>query len=350
MLILGIETSCDETSAAVVRDGRQVLANVVWSQTAAHEPYGGVVPEIASRQHTLAITRVARQALAESGMAAGNLDAIAATHGPGLAGALLVGLTFGRSFAWGLGIPFIPVNHLEGHIHSVWLSDQSQSEPPPLPALVLIVSGGHTELVLMRDHGMYQEIGRTRDDAAGEAFDKVGRLLGLPYPGGPSIQDASTRATDPTPFPRAWMAGTHDFSFSGLKTAVLHATYETGSGKSAHSVQGTPFPRAEIASLLSPEQVANFAAGFQDSVVDVLVTKTLEAAAALVPRSIAVVGGVAANGALRERMGECVSVPLFISQPKYSTDNAAMIAAAAYYVPQSDNEIDVAPALSLEAL
>jgi N6-L-threonylcarbamoyladenine synthase len=348
MLVLGIETSCDETSAALVENGRLIRSNVVSSQIALHAAYGGVVPEIASRQHVRAIIRVVDLALHDAGAEREDIEAIAATQGPGLAGALLVGLNFARGLSLGLDIPFIPVNHLEGHVHSVWLTRRQPLPPEPeLPLLALIVSGGHTELVLMPAHGTYQVVGRTLDDAAGEAFDKVARLLGLSYPGGPAIQAASAGATEPVQLPRAWLPGTFDFSFSGLKTAVLHTVYRTIEGKSPHEVRGQALPQLDIARGLSRDQVANIAAGFQQSVVDVLATKTRAAAHAYDAASVAVVGGVAANKALRERMQQIIDLPLFISPPELSTDNAAMIAAAGYYVPRPATDVDVVPSLSL---
>jgi N6-L-threonylcarbamoyladenine synthase len=342
-----VETSCDETSVAVVRGGREVLSNIVSSQIALHAEFGGVVPEIASRQHVKAINEVTHLALAEAAVAMREIDLIAATRGPGLAGALLVGLNFARGLGLGLGMPVVPVNHLEGHLHSVWLSRESPPPPAPaLPMLALIVSGGHTELVLMRDHGHYEVLGRTLDDAAGEAFDKVARILGLPYPGGPAIQAAAKGADAPVRLPRAWLPGTFHFSFSGLKTAVLHMAFDMSGASDLTALRGTPLPRIDIAERLTAEQIANIAAGFQDSVVDVLVRKTIGAAESVGARSIAVVGGVAANRALRERMHESVPLPLFLSAPEFSTDNAAMIAAAGFYVPSSV-ALDVEPGLQL---
>jgi N6-L-threonylcarbamoyladenine synthase len=348
VLILGIETSCDETSASIVDSGTLLLSNVISSQIALHAPFGGVVPEIASRQHVLAITHVTRQALLEAGVSKADLHAVAATYGPGLAGALLVGLNFARGLSFGLGLPFIPVNHLEGHLHSVWVHRaDAPGTDPELPMLALVVSGGHTQLVLMKGHGKYELVGRTRDDAAGEAFDKVARLIGLPYPGGPAIQAAAEHARAPIDLPRAWLPGTFDFSFSGLKTAALHAVYEMVSGRSAHQLRGTALPRVDVASGLTPEQRSNVAAGFQQSVVDVLVTKTLQAAREYAVRSVAIVGGVAANTPLRLRMKEVLPLPVHVSTPDLATDNAAMIAAAAYFVRREDSGIDVQPNLRL---
>ncbi len=346
-LVLGVETSCDETSVAVVRGGREVLSNVVSSQIPLHAEFGGVVPEIASRQHVRAIGEVTRVALSEAGVQMADIEMLAATRGPGLAGALLVGLNFARGMGLGLGVPVAGVNHLEGHLHSVWLSRDSPPVPPPvLPMLALVVSGGHTELVVMRDHGKYELLGRTLDDAAGEAFDKVARILGLDYPGGPAIQRAATGADEPVRLPRAWLPGTFDFSFSGLKTAVLHLALEMATGSTVTQLRGTALPKIDVAGRLSPEQVANIAAGFQESVVDVLVRKTVGAAEAVDAASVAVVGGVAANRALRERMQRDVTRALFMSAPEFSTDNAAMIASAGFYVP-APAEGDVQPGLGL---
>jgi N6-L-threonylcarbamoyladenine synthase len=346
-LVLGIETSCDETSAAIVEDGRIVRSNVIWSQVSAHAPYGGVVPEIASRHHVKVITQVAREAMSRAGTKPKDLHAIGATHGPGLAGALIVGLNFARGMALALGIRFVPVNHLEGHLHSVWLANGHSRTSPELPMMALIVSGGHTELVLMKGHGDYSLVGRTRDDAAGEAFDKVARLIGLPYPGGPAIQDEALQAKHPIALPRAWLPGTFEFSFSGLKTAVLHATAEIADPSASTQRRGTSLPGVEAASNLTPLQRANIAAGFQQSVVEVLVAKTRDAAEQNGARSVAVVGGVAANRALREAMMREIPLPVYVSPPELSTDNAAMIAAAAYFVPREDTGVDVEPGLRL---
>ena len=346
MLILGVETSCDETSAAVVEDGRRVRANLVSSQATVHAPFGGVVPEIASRQHVKIITQVVRQALLAADAGKRDIDAVAATYGPGLAGALLVGVNFARGLSLGLQVPYLPVNHLEGHVHSVWLSQGEPGPPPPLPLLTLIVSGGHTELILMLDHGEYRLVGRTLDDAAGEAFDKVARLLGLPYPGGPAIQAEAEGATHPFPLPRAWLPGTHNFSFSGLKTAVLHAAHGAVSGDGM--MKGRPsLAAADVASRLDPASRANLAAGFQESVVDVLTKKTAQAAHDVGAAAVSIVGGVAANRVLAERAREVIDLPLYIADRQFCTDNAAMIASAAFYAPRAGDEVDVAPGLML---
>lgn len=348
MLTLGIESSCDETSAAIIEDGRVVRSNIVSSQIALHAEFGGVVPEIASRQHVRAVVPVYRQALADAGASLDDVDQVAVTFGPGLAGALLVGVNFARGVALARGVPLLGVNHLEGHLHSVWLAAPGEETcPPELPLLALIVSGGHTQLVSMEAHGQYQLVGSTLDDAAGEAFDKVARLLGLPYPGGPSVSAAATHASEPVRFPRAWLPGTLNFSFSGLKTAVLQAVFQAATGEDANQIRGRALPRLDVAAALSPEQIANLAAGFEESVVDVLVTKTAQAARDLGVRSVAVVGGVAANRRLRAEMERTIDLPLYLSRPSYSTDNAAMIAAAGYWNLRPLVEVDVRPSLAL---
>jgi len=319
--VLGIDTSCDDTAVAVVAGGRRIRSSIVLSQQALHAEHGGVVPEVASRRHLEAIRPAVTRALDEAGLTLDGIDLVAATVGPGLAGSLMVGYNFGRALALGRGLPFAPVNHLEGHIYSAWLipPDREGENPPApaLPLLVLIVSGGHTELVLMTDHGVYQRLGGTRDDAAGEAFDKVGRLLGLPYPGGPAVQRAASALPEgvvAATLPRAWMRGSHDFSFSGLKTAVLHLTRDAGE-------------------QLDEARVDAIAAGFQDSVVDVLATKTVAAAREYRARGVALCGGVAANQAIRERLRRLLptELPLHVPPPILCTDNGAMIAAAGYY-------------------
>ncbi len=312
--ILAIETSCDETAAAVVEDGRRVLSNAVASQIEIHARYGGVFPEVASRQHILAMLPVAEQALREAHLSPEEVDAIAVTRGPGLPGSLAVGINFAKGLALATGKPLLGINHLEGHIYAAWLHEADETAPPPpeFPLVALLVSGGHTELIFMEDHLRYRRLGSTRDDAAGEAFDKVARLLGLSYPGGPAIQKAAAEG-DPAAFAftRPWLKDTWDFSFSGLKTAVLRAVREI-------EAAGRPLP------------VAHLAASFQATVADVLVGKTLKAAEAFDVRSIVVAGGVSANRLLRERITAEAPVPVHIPPLRYCTDNAAMIAAAAY--------------------
>ena len=259
MKILGIETSCDETAAAVVEDGTAILSNIVASQVDIHARYGGIVPEVASRQHLLAIEPITRAAMNEAKVNFEGLSAIAVTVGPGLAGSLLVGVNMAKAIASVQGLPLIGINHLEGHIYSNWLME---GEPPIFPVVCLIVSGGHTDIVLMENHGKYSLLGRSRDDAAGEAFDKVARILESGYPGGPAIEKAALEGDGAAfPLPRAWLKVTDDFSFSGLKTAVLHLV----EGRGGIQVQ-------------EKQTIADIAASYQTSVVDVLVTKTIEAA------------------------------------------------------------------------
>lgn len=352
-LILAIETSCDETAAAVIEDGHIIRSNVVASQIEIHRAYGGVFPEIASRQHMYDIVPVIASALRDAGAHWDALDALAVTRGPGLAGSLLVGVNAAKAIAWSRGLPIIGVNHLEGHLYSNWLDQGAKIDPAAItrpalaemdaagaafPLLVLIVSGGHTELIVMRGHGVYERLGATLDDAAGEAFDKVARLIGLGYPGGPAIQ-AAAEGGDPArfSFPRALTnyaiqpEHRHNFSFSGLKTAVLRQVREFGGG---------PLP------------VADLAASFQAAVVDVLVSKTAAAAAALGAHRVCVCGGVAANKALRAAVAERLPVPASIPPFFLCTDNAAMIGAAAHHRLAVHGpaalDFDVEPDLALE--
>ncbi len=314
--ILGIESSCDETAAAVIENGRALLSSVVASQIDLHAPYGGVFPEVASRQHIRTIYAVVEQALQQAHMSLSDLDAIAVTRGPGLAGSLVVGMNTAKGLALAGNLPLIGVNHLEGHIYSAWVYPADAAEPPPepqFPLLALLVSGGHSELNLMSDHLTYQRLGSTLDDAAGEAFDKVARLLGLSYPGGPSIQKAALNGNPQAfNFPRARLEGTWNFSFSGLKTAVLRVVREMEANR-------RPLP------------VEDLAASFQTAVVDVLVSKTLAAARAFKAKEILVAGGVSANRALREAFLGQKEFPVHIPALSLCTDNAAMIAAAGYF-------------------
>lgn len=325
-LIFGIESSCDETSAAVVQDGQTILSNVVASQIELHARYGGVYPEIASRAHIEAISVVVAQALRESGITTDQIDAIAVTRGPGLIGSLLVGLNYAKGMALALDKPLIGINHLEGHVYSLWLTEPER--PIEFPVLVLIVSGGHTELLLMTDHGVYQRLGGTLDDAAGEAFDKVGRMLGLPFPGGPNIEKAGQKGNATAfDFPRAKMDDSYDFSFSGLKTAVLRA---------ATVAPTTTTKRGAIKEergyvLRSGISVNDVAASFQKALVDTLVHKTARAAAEHDVKEILLAGGVSANTVLREAIGRETALPVRFPQLNLCTDNAAMIAAAGYY-------------------
>jgi N6-L-threonylcarbamoyladenine synthase len=312
MNILGIETSCDETAAAVVADGRTVLSSVVASQVHLHAPYGGVVPEVASRHHLEALLPVVEAALQQARCGWSDLAAVAVTNAPGLVGSLLVGLNAAKAIAFARSLPLVAVNHLEAHLYANWLDDDgSDRSPPPFPLLGLIVSGAHTDLVMMEEHGRFRALGRTRDDAAGEAFDKVARLLGLGFPGGPAIERAAAPVARSTlRLPRAWLGRAYDFSFSGLKTATLHLTR-----------------RYEPAEL----PVAEVAAAFQEAVVDVLVTKTVRAAREERVRVILLGGGVAANTALREELARRAPAPVRIPSPALCTDNGAMVAACGYY-------------------
>jgi N6-L-threonylcarbamoyladenine synthase len=316
--LLGIETSCDETAAAVVEDGRHIASNVVATQVGIHAKYGGVFPEVASRMHVEAILPVVQEALAQAHVGLDGIDAIAVTRGPGLAGSLVVGMNFAKGLALSRGLPLLGINHLEAHLYSIWLVED---EPEPVfPLLGLIVSGGHTELVLMREHLQYERLGGTLDDAAGEAFDKVARLLGLGYPGGPAIQQEARQGNPKAfRFPRAWLEGTWDFSFSGLKTAVL---------REVRARQ----PKVQ-AGIDPPEPglpVADLAASFQAAVVEVLVEKTVAAAEAFEAQTILVAGGVSANQALREAMAARTRRTSRVPPLSLCTDNAAMIAAAGH--------------------
>jgi N6-L-threonylcarbamoyladenine synthase len=337
--ILGIETSCDETSAAVVEDGRTILSNVIASQIELHARYGGVFPEVASRAHVEAIVPTVERALADAHVSLGDVDAIAVTRGPGLAGSLLVGVNLAKGLALGRGLPLLGINHLESHLYSVWLIEGRQE--PKFPVLTLIVSGGHTDLILMTGHGQYQRLGGTIDDAAGEAFDKVGRLLGLPYPGGPSVEKAAVNGNPKAyRFTRARTDNADDFSFSGIKTAVLRIVQDLGVDPEA-----TPEQKQKLL------PVANLAASFQAAVVETLVDKTVAAAEQHAASEIFVVGGVSANQALRARMAARADVPVRVPPLVLCTDNAAMVAACGFYrylAGQRDGfDLDVLPNLKL---
>lgn len=420
MLVLGIESSCDETGAALVRDGRYLLSNVVASQVEVHNRYGGVVPEVASRQQLATIIPVVEMALDQAACRWEEIDAIAATYGPGLAGSLLVGLTVGKTLALTRNLPFLGVNHLEAHIYANWLhSEHDPSFPliapltespsgslaiqegvtplypsehdPSFPLIALVISGGHSELVLVRGHGEYELLGRTRDDAAGEAFDKVARILGLGYPGGPAIQHAaqraeaefqqqgkpSTQARTAYRLPRAWLRGTYDFSFSGLKTAMLHLAEGAVARKSTDADKGgshISLPNTVGGTGVSPVvassnqytrmgaqaaqtgavNVALLAASFQEAVVDVLAVKTRLAAQEYHVKQVVLAGGVAANTSLRARLEqELRPLKIRLTYPpiEFCTDNAAMIAAAAFFhLSRGERhglDLDVEPGLSL---
>jgi N6-L-threonylcarbamoyladenine synthase len=313
--ILAIESSCDETAAAVLEDEGNLLSNVVATQVELHAKYGGVFPEIASRQHILTIFPVVEEALNQAHLSLKELDAIAVTRGPGLAGSLVVGMNMAKALALGSGLPLIGINHLEGHLYSAWIKlDETQPfSPPEFPLIALIVSGGHTSLILMKGHHDYERLGATLDDAAGEAFDKVARLLELPYPGGPSIQKAAEQGSPAAfTFPRSRLEGSWDFSFSGLKTAVLRQV-------NLFKEQGRALP------------INDLAASFQQAVVDALTEKTFLAAEQFKAHHILVGGGVSANRALRNAFTSQTRFQVHIPPLRFCTDNAAMIAAAGYF-------------------
>ncbi len=340
MLILGIETSCDETSAAVVADGREVLSNVISSQTDLHATYGGVVPEIASRRHIELVIPVIDKALKDASVAIGDIgdiDAIGVTYGPGLVGALLVGLCAGKGIASALGKPLVGVHHIEGHICALFLTHR-HLEPP---FICLVVSGGHSSIIVVRDYTKFEQLGQTRDDAAGEAFDKVARYLGLGYPGGPAIDRIAAQG-DPgaVNFPRVrFENGSLDFSFSGLKTSVINYVNTL---------------RQKADTDITPADVADIAASFQQAAVDVLVTNTLQAAKSIGFKKVAIAGGVAANSALRAKMTAEAGrnqMDVYIPEPVLCTDNAAMTASAAYFRYEkgmiSGLDINAVPNISL---
>jgi len=327
--ILAIESSCDETAAAVVENGTTILSNIVASQSDLHAPYGGVFPEVASRRHIEVIHEVVAQSLEQAHMGLEDVDCVAVTKGPGLVGSLLVGMNMAKGLAMGRNKPLLGINHIEGHLYSLWLTEAREDITFPLVALV--VSGGHSELYLMLDHGRYRHLGGTLDDAAGEAFDKVGRLLGLPYPGGPAIDEAARKGNSRAfRFPRAVMDDEFNFSFSGLKTAVMRQVKKLDKGR---------LP------------VNDLAASFQEAVVDVLVAKSATAASQYGATSVHLVGGVSANSALRKQMSRRLTVPVRCPPPELCTDNAAMIGAAAHWhfiAGRRDGlDLDVEPSLPL---
>jgi N6-L-threonylcarbamoyladenine synthase len=384
MLVLGIESSCDEAGAALVRDGRYILSNVVASQIEIHNRYGGVVPEVASRQQLLTLLPVIEAAMTQANVGWEEIDAVAATYGPGLAGSLLVGLTMGKTLAMARDLPFLGVNHLEAHMYANWLRKDEEAPTeegdwsyrrgdPQFPLLSLVVSGAHSELVLVREHGEYELLGQTRDDAAGEAFDKVARILGLEYPGGPAIQKVAQQAEQEVVkqnrpvslvraayrLPRAWLQGTYDFSFSGLKTAMLHLAEGASGGNveraKSEGKQVSQYMRmgAQAAARGLPN-VALLAASFQEAVVEVLAVKTRMAAQEYKVRQVILAGGVAANSSLRARLElelRPLKIPLSYPEIEFCTDNAAMIASGAFFHlcqgEQHGLDLDVQPGLSL---
>jgi N6-L-threonylcarbamoyladenine synthase len=356
MRILGIESSCDETAAAVVEDGYRLLSHVVHSQIDIHKQYGGVVPEVAARSHIEVINPVIEKALIEAGLGWSDIDGIAVTYAPGLIGSLLVGTLAARTLALTKNIPLYPIHHVEGHVYANFITEDARQkvEPfslparqPEFPMLALIVSGNHSQLVLFKGHGDYELLGQTQDDAVGEAFDKVAKVLGLPYPGGPSVaKDAEQGDAKAYDLPKARMQGAYDFSFSGLKTAVLRAVQrEVG--------VGTDFPSFELAERLTPHQRKDFAASFQRVAVETLVDKTLLAYHQYSPASVVIAGGVAANQELRAELSKRLPIKVQYAPPELCTDNGAMIASLGYYYAQKNNPIDpklleVTPSLSMK--
>ena len=398
LTVLGIETSCDETAAGVVVDGRGLRSNVLSSQAELHSRYGGVVPELASRQHVRDLTPVLERALGECGLGLEEVDAVAVTYGPGLAGSLLTGLNAAKAMAYALGKPLVGVNHLEAHIYAAWLTPHNPAEDPGFPLACLVASGGHTDLLLMEGHGSYRLVGRTRDDAAGEAFDKAARILGLGFPGGPEIQRVAQGAAGGVALPRAWLRDTHDFSFSGLKTALLHLAQERGvywgdyprSDPHSHPhPHPHPPPQGEGISGVAgdgidpvvgggvggdvrdgsggvagidraggdgggdgmAEVVRELAWGFQESVVDVVSGKLVDMARRYGVRGLVLGGGVTANARLREEILRRSPLPVIIPAPSLCTDNGAMVAACGYYQLERGEQwgldLDVAPGLPL---
>lgn len=331
MLTLGIESSCDETSVAIVKDGREVLSNIIASQIDVHKKYGGVVPEIASRKHVEAISQVIDEAFTEANISYDDIDIICATRGPGLIGALLVGLSAGRTIAYALDKPFVGVNHMMGHICANYISNK-ELEPP---FICLVVSGGHTYLLDVKDYTEFKLIGRTLDDAAGEAYDKISRVLGLGYPGGPEIEKAARDGKDIYDYPRVMINDGYDFSFSGLKTAVINHLHNLEQKNETYRIE-------------------DVAKSFQDAVIDVLVEKTIRLTVERNLDKIVLSGGVSANGELRRRMEEAAKehgYKVYYPEKILCTDNAAMIASAGYYDYKSgnyENNVTAKPNLGLE--
>lgn len=346
MKILGLETSCDETAAAVVQDGSKLLSNVIFSQIDLHKEFGGVVPEVAARSHIETILPVIEKALSGAKTDWEDIDYIATTYGPGLPGALLVGVTTARTLALAKHKPLIPVNHVHAHIYANWL----QKKAPKFPVLALVVSGGHSQLVLLDNHSNYQLLGQTQDDAVGEAFDKVSKMLGLGYPGGPAIAKAANSG-DPYKysFPTAKLDGQFDFSFSGLKTAVLRELQSIVK-------KDYTFPSFKISALLSHKQKADIAASFQRVAIDTLVDVTLRAYKECLPQTVVIAGGVAANQELRKTLAAKLPIPIDYAATELCTDNAAMIAALGYFLLKEPGaklleldplKLETAPSLSM---
>ena len=353
MRILGIESSCDETAAAVVEDGKNILSSIVKSQIDIHTQYGGVVPEVAARNHLEVVNPVVQQALDDANLNWSKIDAIAITYAPGLSGSLLIGAITAKTLAYLYNKPLYPIHHVEAHVYANFLingqgelAKDLPTSQPKFPLLALIVSGGHTQLVLFSDHGKFRILGQTQDDAVGEAFDKVAKIIGLPYPGGPSISKAAING-DPYKYklPKAKLKNKFDFSFSGLKTAVLRAVQsEVGVDFS--------FPSYKLPELLNEEQQNNFAASFQYVAIESLVDKTVTAFNEFSPESVVIAGGVAANQELRSQLKSRLPVEINYAPIKLCTDNAAMIACLAYYqaphqAPINPLELDIKPSLTM---
>jgi N6-L-threonylcarbamoyladenine synthase len=352
--ILGIETSCDETAVAVVEDGSVLRSNVISSQVELHSKYGGVVPEVASRQHISDMLPALERALADSGLSLEQIDMVAVTYGPGLAGSLITGLNTAKALSFSLGVPLMGVNHLEGHIYASWLTEHDPAKEPGFPLACLVASGGHTDLILMEGHGVYKLVGRSRDDAAGEAFDKAARILGLGFPGGPEIQRVSHGVAGGETLPRAWMKDTLDFSFSGVKSALLRMAqtkgiYQHETTSATPTTQAGSTPESGLGH--SGDLVRELASAFQESVVDVLTSKLLTMAKTYRCRGVILGGGVTANARLREEVAKRSSLPVMVPPPILCTDNGAMIAACAYYQylrgEQFGLELDIDPGLPL---
>lgn len=342
MKILGIESSCDETAAAVVEDGRRILSNVVNTQIDIHKLYGGVVPEVAARSHIEVVNPVIDQALSDANLTWDDINAIAVTYAPGLIGSLLIGNLAARTLAVLKNKPLYPIHHVEAHVYANFLNKTA----PEFPMLALIVSGGHSQLVLFHNHGDYELLGQTQDDAIGEAFDKVAKIIGLPYPGGPSIAEAAKNG-NPHAYilPKAKLSGKYDYSFSGLKTAVLRAVQREVGVDFA-------FPSSGLAERLDDVQRANFAASFQKVAIETLVEKTAKAYFDYLPKSVVIAGGVAANQELRRMLSE--ALPITVNYPPINlcTDNAAMVGALGYYQsqisqPADPYSLEVIPSLSM---
>lgn len=353
MRILGIESSCDETAAAIVENGYRLLSNVVRTQIDIHKVYGGVVPEIAARSHIEVVNAVIDQALADAHLKWDDIDGIAITYAPGLSGSLLIGTLAARTIALQKNIPLYPIHHVEAHVYANFITAQANgieltlpSKQPAFPMLALIVSGGHSQLALFKDHGDYELLGQTQDDAVGEAFDKVAKILGLPYPGGPSIAEAASHG-NPLKYklPKAKLQGAYDFSFSGLKTAVLRAVqHEVG--------VDTSFPSFELAARLSESQRNDFAASFQHTAIETLVDKAEKAFLDHAPASVVIAGGVAANQELRHQLQARLPLPIEYAPMQLCTDNGAMIATlgcfyAERHSPISPFELEIQPSLSM---